>query len=84
MLMGTKNSPGKFDCYAKASDDEPLFVLLARDRSAPAIVRAWAEAFRHQCERDNPSTEMTSAEAEKYDEALDCANAMEAWRKKNR
>jgi hypothetical protein len=28
--MGTKNVPGKFDCYANALPDEPTFVLLGR------------------------------------------------------
>lgn len=30
--MGTKNQPGSFDCYANAKGDEPLFVLLGRDK----------------------------------------------------
>ncbi|HAW11807.1 MAG TPA: aspartate decarboxylase, partial [Chloroflexi bacterium] len=29
--MGTKNNPGKFDCYDDAHPDEPMFVLLGRD-----------------------------------------------------
>jgi hypothetical protein len=41
--MGTKNEPGTFDCYDVAEDDEPMFVLLARDKSAPDLVRQWAE-----------------------------------------
>lgn len=40
--MGTKLNPGNFDCYAAAKDDEPMFVLLARDESAPFLVEAWA------------------------------------------
>lgn len=40
--MGTKNNPGKYDCYAKAEPDEPVFVLLGRDRAAPALVWLWA------------------------------------------
>jgi hypothetical protein len=40
--MGTKLKPGKFDCYANAKLDEPLFILLARDRSARFVVRFWA------------------------------------------
>lgn len=38
----TKNNPGKYDCYANAEPDEPMFVLLARDRHAPALVALWA------------------------------------------
>ncbi len=44
--MGTKNNPGDFDCCLNAEDDEPMFVLLARDASAPDLVREWLEAMR--------------------------------------
>lgn len=37
--MGTKNNPGTFDCYANAAPDEPMFVLLGRDKHAPLLVR---------------------------------------------
>jgi hypothetical protein len=70
--MSTKNNPGKFDCYAKAALDEPMFVLLARDPWAPHLVRAWAMHMG----RDNGCDE------EKIAEALACAAAMEAWRKR--
>ena len=40
--MGTKNHPGAFDCYANADPDEPMFVLLGRDRHAAGLVRLWA------------------------------------------
>jgi hypothetical protein len=39
--MATKNNPGEFDCYANALPDEPMFVLLARDTSAPWLVEIW-------------------------------------------
>ena len=39
--MGTKNDPGEYDCYANAKDDEPMFVLLARDPIAPVLVHLW-------------------------------------------
>ena len=40
----TKNEPGKFDCHAKAADDEPLFTLRAKDPIAPAMVHNRAAA----------------------------------------
>lgn len=40
--MSTKNNPGWFDCYSNAGDDEPMFVLLGRDRHAAALVELWA------------------------------------------
>lgn len=49
--MGTKNNPGVHDCYAAALPDEPLFVLLGRDRHAPALVWLWA-ALRAMDEED--------------------------------
>ena len=39
--MGTKNNPGTFDCYANAEGDEPMFVLLGRDKHAPTLVWLW-------------------------------------------
>jgi uncharacterized small protein (TIGR04563 family) len=67
MTMATKNDPGKFD-YANAEPDEPMFVLLGRDKDAPALVRAWAD----QREDDGES-------AEKVAEARACAASMEAF-----
>lgn len=67
--MGTKNKPGDFDCYANALPDEPMFVLLARDPHAPALVRAWADR-RLEAGEDRA----------KVEEAYGCANAMEKWR----
>jgi hypothetical protein len=29
-------------CFNRARPDEPLFVLLGRDKAAPAAIRAWA------------------------------------------
>lgn len=41
--MGTKNKPGKFDCYSAAKVDEPMFILLARDPLAPFLIAIWAQ-----------------------------------------
>jgi len=71
--MATKNKPGEFDCYANAEPDEPMFILLARDRMAPALVRLWAA--KREFDGENP---------EKVREALRCAADMEAWREENR
>lgn len=69
--MGTKNNPGKFDCYANAAPDEPMFVLLGRDRHAALLVRLWA-LLRHR-EGEN---------AEKVAETVACANSIDEWQKK--
>jgi len=68
--MGTKNSPGAFDCYAAAESDEPMFVLLARDPLAASLVREWA-ALRAARTGATP----------KVVEALKAADAMDDWRK---
>jgi hypothetical protein len=68
--VGTKNNPGKFDCYANAAPDEPLFVLLARDPDAPALIRIWA-GWREARGEDPAKTA----------EARQCADSMEVWRR---
>jgi hypothetical protein len=70
--MSTKNNPGKFDCYAKAFANEPMFILLGRDKLAPDLVRQWAERRLEEGE-----------DREKVSEAFDCARAMEKWRLTN-
>lgn len=66
--MGTKNNPGKYDCYEKAEPDEPMFVLLGRDPMAPSVVMAWAAA-----EMD------ARGDSDKVQEAIACATAMDEW-----
>jgi hypothetical protein len=68
----SKNNPGKWDCYAKAHPDEPMFVLLARDPLAPDLVREWARR-----------KSMRREDMKKIAEALYCAAAMDEWRAAN-
>lgn len=68
--MGTKNEPGNYDCYANAKDDEPMFVLLARDALAPGLVTEWAKRY---------NTRSANPNAEKVAEALACADSMHNW-----
>lgn len=67
--MGTKQKPGHFDCYNKAYDNEPLFVLLGRDPDAPLLVEMWA-ALRER--KGNAPA--------KVREARECARAMREYR----
>lgn len=77
--MGTKNNPGNFDCYGNALPDEPMFILLARDPSAPAIVKWWADAREAAIDSgDRPESDRAMVE-----EARQCAKNMTAWRKEN-
>lgn len=85
--MGTKAEPARFDCYANAEDDEPLFVLLARDRCAPTVVRAWADAREVQLVTDGgreTTVDEVLNEQEQIAEARRLADEMEAWRTEHR
>ena len=67
--MGSKDKPGTFDCYANAANDEPMFVLLGRDKHAPQLVEMWAR--QRATEGEDPA---------KVEEALKCAKAMRRYR----
>lgn len=61
-------------CFNKASDDERLFVLLARDPAAPVALRAWiAERLR---------LGMNAPDDAQICEARECADRMEVERAK--
>lgn len=76
--MGTKNDPGRFDCYTAAEDDEPMFVLLARDPIASVLVELWAHI------REMNTLAAGSDDTDKCAEAHGCAADMERWRIENR
>jgi hypothetical protein len=67
--MSTKNHPGAYDCYAKLADDEPYFVIRAKDPNGPALVELWA-LLRERQYGNYP----------KLDEARQCAADMRAWK----
>ena len=65
-------------CLGRSAADEPVFVLVARDRTASAAVRAWAASARAAAlAAGEPLRE------EKYAEALAVAGEMDAWRAAN-
>lgn len=77
--MGTKNNPGDFDCYANALPDEPMFILLGRDPSAPDLVNEWADTRDDEInEGKRPQSDRTMVE-----EARQCATDMRLWRRRN-
>ena len=93
--MGTKSNPGKFDCYNKLADDEPFFVLRAKDPTAPGLVMAW-RALRagnisnaQMCvgiafnEWANSNRTNLALNTDKSQEAMECANDMMQWLKDN-
>lgn len=77
--MGTKNEPGKYDCYANALPDEPMFILLGRDPNAPRLVEAWA--FEREARID--AHERPESDRIMVAEARECADKMRSWRKAN-
>lgn len=81
--MGTKTDPGTFDCYGSAEPDEPMFVLLARDKAAPMAVRAWADERERKLRlmgRTDALVDEVLAEVDQIAEARRCADDMDAWR----
>jgi hypothetical protein len=92
--MGTKNNPGKFDCYHNAEADEPMFVLLARDRLAGHLVSLWSKMrygdleAAHAVYRDMVTKHgefyVGEPDVPKAEEAMDCSLAMFEWRQRHR
>jgi len=77
--MATKNNPGKFDCYANALRDEPMFILLARDPLAPELVEEWAvRRYSDIAKGLRPESDMAMVE-----EAQRLAFEMREWRTRN-
>lgn len=53
-------------CLSKAGDDEPIFVLRAQDKFAPALVELWAILV----EAANPNAADKVAEARRLAQAM--------------
>lgn len=77
--MGTKLQELRDGCFYRAMDDEPMFVLLARDPNAPRQVREWAD----DRENDINQGRKPFTDREQVNEARQCADRMEAWREEN-
>lgn len=77
--MGTKENPGKFDCYKNALPDEPMFVLLARDPDFNRLVCEWA----NKRESDIRCGERPQSDYAIVNEAYNCASEGEKWRQEN-
>jgi hypothetical protein len=77
--MGIRSTELLNGCFAKAMDDEPMFVLLARDVQAPQRVRDWAT----QRKADISMGRKPESDMALVDEAFECADRMEAWREEN-
>lgn len=74
--MGLKRTELIDGCFARAMDDEPMFVLLARDLRAPEAVRRWAVQRKADITLGlKPESDMAMVT-----EAFETADNMEAWR----
>ena len=73
--MGSRNNPGSYDCYDAAEPNEPMFILLGRDRDAAIVVKLWGMLRLQQISLGlRPETDRTQVA-----EALRCATEMEIW-----
>lgn len=83
--MGTKLIPGEFDAISAALPDEPYFVLLARDNSAPEMLHQWADRRRKRVHEEAGSeyTDRQVLDLRKCTEADACADDMRIWRAAN-
>ena len=70
-MIKSKELSDARSCINKAADDEPVFVLRAKDPVAPFIVRAWALASGQ------------SQPGDKIAEAENLAREMELWKRSN-
>ena len=77
--MGTKLSELRDGCFYNAMDDEPMFVLLARDPDAPRVVREWAEGRAAEIEAGR----RPHSDRQKVVDARETAQRMEDWREGN-
>jgi len=56
-------------CLGRAEADEPVFVLRANDRIAPATIRDWVQRSKN-----------AGMHEDKVEEAMEIAAEMERWR----
>lgn len=73
MIHARKDYQHIQDPTGKIGEDEPVFLLRAKDRTAPHLVRMWAAA-----QRQNPKVD-----PEVIRTAEQHARDMEAWQEKN-
>lgn len=75
--MSTKINPGRFNCYAAAMPDEPIFTILARDPAFPATVDFW-----RSCRIDFGKNK-SDDDLDRLVAAKDEADAAVRWREAN-
>lgn len=70
-------------CFVKSKDGEPVFLLCARDPTAPRVVRAWADERQRRLdvEASHMSPDEVGHEQGKIDGARETALSMDIWRR---
>ncbi len=76
--METKANPNPNSCLARALPHEPFFVLLARDITAPAVIRFWCEQRMALVINDE-----MERHTDQIEEAMTTADEFERWRAAN-
>lgn len=61
------------DPAGKIAEDEPVFILRAKDKFAPNALRHWADQLAWEVGEDNPLVKMAKTQAD----------AMEVWASMN-
>jgi len=77
--VATKNEELASGCFSRAMPDEPMFVLLARDPSAPSLVESWAHRRATEIGQGN----RPESDKAQVGEAYALASKMRAWRANN-
>jgi hypothetical protein len=77
--MATKHESLVDGVLSRTPNNEPIFVLRAQDKNAPKYVRQWAADFRKFHEKAGTSGRDLATAIVKATEALETADAMEAW-----
>lgn len=90
--MGSKNNPGKFDCYKSLKPDEPHFVIKGKDVIGAELTELWAYVrggrlldFERTVSKLRNITKdnlvsSSKVNFEKILEALSCSRDMSAYR----
>lgn len=70
-------------CLGKAADDEPVFILRAKDRFAPELVENWAALVERAISGTLSGTVAHNGSSVKIKEARALAHTMRAWQALN-
>ncbi len=70
-------------CLGRAADDEPVFILRAKDRFAPELVENWAALVERATSATVSGTGTVEGSRAKIKEARALAHNMRAWQEMN-